>query len=70
MANPHTPKAIEVGEDMGIRTTRDEFKGSIILEFENCEPALGFKEKELHSAHLDQTNHRFVLHVHFRCGKA
>lgn len=44
---PNLAEAVRIGEDMGNRTTRDEFKGSIILEFEKvANPHMGFKEKK------------------------
>ncbi len=41
--------AIRIGEDMGIRTTRDEFKGQIILEWEKLKnPLVLFEQKKLY----------------------
>ena len=44
---PNLKRAIEVGIDMGERTTREEFRNSIILEFEKvANPHLAFAEKK------------------------
>jgi DNA polymerase elongation subunit (family B) len=44
---PNLAEAIRIGEDMGLRTTRDEFRNCIILEFEKvANPHLAFEEKK------------------------
>jgi len=44
---PNLTEAVRIGKDMGLRTTRDEFKGAIILEFEKvANPHLAFEEKK------------------------